>query len=143
MGASWRDTANSSSPATLSNTAGLRQSDCGQQQRRSIGGLPVSRSQGLGLPRPGSLQDTHRGIAEPPRLQHNSPEIITACMDRIGLQYQPANLSISRPELASALSGLRSYIEARPDLWYTIIDEREIEPEWIDETLAPLRFSVR
>jgi hypothetical protein len=38
---------------------------------------------------------------------------------------------------------LRSYIEARPDLWYTIIDEREIEPEWIDEALAPLRFSVR
>ena len=83
------------------------------------------------------------GIYLMSRLQHNSPEIITACMDRIGLQYQPANLGISRPELASALSGLRSYIETRPDLWYTIIDEREIEPEWIDETLAPLRFSVR
>lgn len=75
------------------------------------------------------------------RLQENSPDTITACMDRIGLQYHPVHLGISRPELASALRGLKNYVETRPDLWYTVINKRAVEPEWIERSLAPLAFA--
>lgn len=76
------------------------------------------------------------------RLQQNRVEWITSLLDRIGLRYHPVDLDIDRPTLAESLRNLRRFVRDR-DLWHTIIDEREITDEWIDATLAGLRFASR
>jgi hypothetical protein len=73
------------------------------------------------------------------RLQENGVAEITALMDRIGLRYHPSELGISRPVLRDSLLALKSYTEAA-GLWYSIIQERDIDEAWIEEALAGLRF---
>ena len=75
------------------------------------------------------------------RLQENRHAEIVALMDRLGLAYQPADMEIDRATLAASLANLRSYVEAR-GLWYTVINERPITAQWIDEALAGLRFAT-
>jgi len=43
-------------------------------------------------------------------------------------------------ELAASLLNLRRHGESRPDLWHTVIRERETTSAWIDEALRTLRF---
>lgn len=74
------------------------------------------------------------------RLQEHRHEEAAAFMDAVGLRYQPADLGIRREDLAASLLDLRRYIAGRRDLWFTIINEREITPDWVDAALAPLRF---
>jgi hypothetical protein len=35
---------------------------------------------------------------------------------------------------------VQRYVEGRPDLWYTVINERPITSEWIAEAMATLKF---
>ena len=74
------------------------------------------------------------------RLQENHVEEITEFMNRVGLSYHPAALQIRREDLVASLLGLRAFVESRPSLWYTVINERPIDQAWIDATLKGLYF---
>lgn len=74
------------------------------------------------------------------RLQQNQAERVTAFMDEVGLKYHPAEMAIGRNDLIASLSALREFVSQRPYLWYTVINERAVSPEWIEESLAGLRF---
>lgn len=73
------------------------------------------------------------------RLQDNRPAEITALMDRLGLVYQPRAMQIARTDLTAALANLRAFTQARGH-WYSVIQEREITPEWIAAALGGLEF---
>lgn len=74
------------------------------------------------------------------RFQENGHAGAVEFMDRVGLRYHPADLQIRREDLAAALASLRRYVENRRDLWYTVIQEREIPAAWIEQALGGLRF---
>ena len=74
------------------------------------------------------------------RLQNNRHAEAVAFMETVGLKYQPAELEIRRDDLVASLKNLQSYVVGRRDLWHTIIHERAITPEWIEEALATLKF---
>ena len=74
------------------------------------------------------------------RLQNNRHAEAVAFMDTVGLKYQPVKMDIRREDLVASLLNLRRYVEGRRDLWHTIINERAITPEWIEEALATLKF---
>ena len=61
-------------------------------------------------------------------------------MDAVGLRYQPADLGIGRKDLTASLLNLRHYVEGRRDLWYTVINQRTIEADWVEVALAELEF---
>jgi glycerol-1-phosphate dehydrogenase [NAD(P)+] len=74
------------------------------------------------------------------RLQGNKSEMITEAMEKCGLAYHPASMGLRKSDLTNSLLNLRSYVASRPKLWYTVINDSEISREWIDRTLADLRF---
>jgi len=74
------------------------------------------------------------------RLQDHRHAEAVAFMDTVGLRCQPADLEIRRDDLAASLLNLRKYVDGRRDLWHTVINEREISREWVEETLATLKF---
>jgi glycerol-1-phosphate dehydrogenase [NAD(P)+] len=74
------------------------------------------------------------------RLQENRHDEVVAFMEQVGLRYQPAELGISRPDLAASLLNLRRYVEGRRDLWHTVIQERSISAAWVDSALSRLAF---
>ncbi len=74
------------------------------------------------------------------RLQENRHAEAVAFMEAVGLRHQPADLGIQREDLTASLLNLRNYVQARPDLWYTAIHEREITRPWVDSVLSGLRF---
>lgn len=74
------------------------------------------------------------------RLQENRPEWITGLMDRLGLRYQPAGLGIRSADLVASLEALPGFC-ARRGLWYSVIQEREATPDWIDDALRGLTFA--
>ena len=80
------------------------------------------------------------GIYLMSRLQDNEPTRITEFMDRVGLLYQPAEMDISRMDLEQSLLSLANFVCERPHLWYTVINEREIERSWIQSVLSELKF---
>ena len=74
------------------------------------------------------------------RLQDNRHAEAVAFMDEVGLRYQPADLQLRREDLRASLLNLRHYLSGRRDLWYTVINQREISPAWADSALATLKF---
>lgn len=74
------------------------------------------------------------------RLQENRHAEAVAFMDGVGLQYHPADMGIRREDLQASLMNLRHYLTGRLDLWYTVINERQITRAWVDDALANLRF---
>lgn len=41
---------------------------------------------------------------------------------------------------ADSLLNLRCYVEGRRDLWYTVINQRTIEADWVEAALTRLEF---
>jgi len=80
------------------------------------------------------------GIYIMSRLQQNAPERITQLMDGLDLHYHPAAVDIDRRTLTDSLRTVKQYVRAC-DMWYTVIDDRDITDAWIDETLAHLNFA--
>lgn len=80
------------------------------------------------------------GIYIMSRLQNNDPQRITNMMDEAGLAYQPADLDIKRADLESSLLNLKNYVEQNDHLWYTIINEADIDKTWVAEVLNDLSF---
>ena len=74
------------------------------------------------------------------RLQKNDPLFITKMMDESGLIYHPNSMSISREDLRDSLLSLKSYVKSKDKLWFTIIDDSNIDQEWINENLSDLKF---
>lgn len=81
------------------------------------------------------------GIYLMSRLQQNEAENVTAFMDEVGLKYHPVEMAISREDLTASLLNLRDFVQARPHLWYSVIDEQPITPQWIEASLAELKFA--
>lgn len=75
------------------------------------------------------------------RLQENDAEGITDFMDRVGLRYHPRDLGITRDDLTASLANLRAFIQQRPHLWYTVLNERPITREWIEQAVRGLKFA--
>ena len=75
------------------------------------------------------------------RLQKNNPEFITEMMDKSGLIYHPNSMDIKRQDLKDSLLALKKYVKSKDKLWYTIIDESEINEEWVYENLLNLKFN--
>ncbi|MEQ9379302.1 MAG: iron-containing alcohol dehydrogenase [Pirellulales bacterium] len=80
------------------------------------------------------------GIYLMSRLQENDAERVTEFMNQIGLKYHPADMQISRDDLVKSLSNVKAFVDQRTHLWYTVIDERTITSQWIDDALRGLRF---
>jgi glycerol-1-phosphate dehydrogenase [NAD(P)+] len=74
-------------------------------------------------------------------LQENDPDGIAQLMKEVGLICEPAAMDLSREALESALLNLRSYVEGRPDLWYTVINERPIGSALIEKAVDELEFA--
>ncbi len=80
------------------------------------------------------------GVGLLSRLQENQHAEAVNFMDAVGLCHQPADLDLRREDLVASLLNLRRYVEARRDLWYTVINERVVTPSWVETALATLRF---
>ena len=75
------------------------------------------------------------------RLQKNDPLFITEMMDNSGLIYHPNSMNIKREDLRESLLTLKNYVKSKDKLWFTIIDDSNIDEEWIDENLSDLKFN--
>ena len=79
------------------------------------------------------------GIFLMSRLQQNRAPWITNLMDRLGLPYHPRDLKLTSEDVAGALLTLRA--RTREDQrWWSVIDEREIGPQFVESALAGLHF---
>ena len=74
------------------------------------------------------------------RLQENAPDKMTRFMDEVGLKYHPADMAITGDDLTASLLALREFVGRRSHLWYTVINERPISPQWVEAALSDLRF---
>ena len=75
------------------------------------------------------------------RLQKNDPLFITEMMDNSGLIYHPNSMNIKREDLRESLLTLKKYVKSKEKLWFTIIDDSNIDEEWINENLSYLKFN--
>ena len=75
------------------------------------------------------------------RLQKNDPLFITEMMDNSGLIYHPNSMNIKREDLRESLLTLKNYVKSKDKLWFTIIDDSNIDEEWINENLSVLKFN--
>ena len=75
------------------------------------------------------------------RLQKNDPLFITEMMNNSGLIYHPNSMNIKREDLRESLLTLKNYVKSKDKLWFTIIDDSNIDEEWINENLSDLKFN--
>ena len=61
-------------------------------------------------------------------------------MDESGLIYHPNSMSIKRDDLQDSLLALKNYVKSKDKLWYTVIDDSDINEDWINENLVDLKF---
>lgn len=79
------------------------------------------------------------GIFLMSRLQSNRAEWITGLMNRLGLPCQPRDLKLTPEDVSGALLSLRA--QTRQDQrWWSIIDERDIGPEFAEEAARLLQW---
>ena len=80
------------------------------------------------------------GIYLMSQLQKNRFEWIREVMDRVGLKYHPGDLRISKDDLTESMLNLKNYVNEKPNLWYTVIDDSKITKEWAQTSMAGLKF---
>jgi len=81
------------------------------------------------------------GIYIMSQLQGNNFLFIKNVMDEVQLPYHPSILEIKRDDLLKSLLNLRNYVTSRPKLWYTVINDAEINKEWAEQAIQGLRFA--
>lgn len=81
------------------------------------------------------------GIYLMSQLQGNKFDFIREVMDKVALPYHPQILDISRNDLLESLLNLRNYVESRPKLWYTVINDSDITREWSEQAIHGLQFA--
>lgn len=74
------------------------------------------------------------------RLQENEPDKVTQFMDEVGLKYHPVDMAITRSDLTASLLSLQEFVSQRSHLWYTVINERPLDSQWVEAALSNLRF---
>ena len=62
-------------------------------------------------------------------------------MNNSGLIYHPNSMNIKREDLRESLLTLKNYVKSKDKLWFTIIDDSNIDEEWINENLSDLKFN--
>ena len=62
-------------------------------------------------------------------------------MDNSGLIYHPNSMNIKREDLRESLLTLKNYVKSKDKLWFTIIDDSNIDEQWINENLSDLKFN--
>ncbi|MEY2904933.1 MAG: hypothetical protein RJA52_949, partial [Bacteroidota bacterium] len=80
------------------------------------------------------------GIYLMSRLQQNEFDKVKKIMDTVGLKYHPADLQIKKEDLTAALLNLKNFVESRPQLWFTVINDAKIDEELIKMSLEGLKF---
>ena len=50
-------------------------------------------------------------------------------------------MNIKREDLRESLLTLKNYVKSKDKLWFTIIDDSNIDEEWINENLSDLKFN--
>ena len=80
------------------------------------------------------------GIYLMSRLQKNKFDFITNVMDSVSLDYHPVKMKIERKDLMGSLLNLKDFVKSKEKLWYTIIDDSEIDENWITENIKDLKF---
>jgi len=81
------------------------------------------------------------GIYIMSQLQGNNFLFIKNVMDEVQLPYHPSILEIKRDDLLKSLLNVRNYVTSRPKLWYTVINDAEINKEWAEQAIQGLRFA--
>jgi hypothetical protein len=61
-------------------------------------------------------------------------------MNEVGLPFDPRILEIGKKDLLDSLCNLRTYVESRPKLWYTVINDSAITRQWAEEAIQDLPF---
>ena len=49
-------------------------------------------------------------------------------------------MDIKRDDLKDSLLTLKNYVKSKDKLWYTVIDDSDINEDWISENLVDLKF---
>ncbi len=73
------------------------------------------------------------------QLQGNRPEFITDLMNCLDLPYHPCDLKLTRQDVTESLLTLRAQTRA-DQRWWSIIDVREIGPEFIEAASKHLLY---
>ena len=74
------------------------------------------------------------------RLQNNDPKFITEIMNESGLVYHPFSMNIIKEDLIDSLLNLKNFVKSKDKLWYTVIDDCNIDMEWINQNISELKF---
>ena len=74
------------------------------------------------------------------RLQNNDPKFITQMMNDSGLVYHPYSMNIEKKDLVDSLLNLKNFVGSKEKLWFTVIDDFDIDIEWINENISGLKF---
>ena len=74
------------------------------------------------------------------RLQNNDPKFITQMMNDSGLVYHPYSMNIQKKDLVNSLLNLKKFVRSKDKLWFTVIDDCNINTEWINENIYGLKF---
>jgi len=80
------------------------------------------------------------GIFLMARLQNNKPEQVISMLDELGLDFQPMNLDVSAAHLGASLMDLRYFVERKQGLFYTCINDSNMDEEWAFEMMQGLIF---
>lgn len=81
------------------------------------------------------------GIYVMSQLQENNFEFIKNVMDEVKLPYQPLLLDIKKEDLLNSIVNVKKYVESRPKLWYTVINDSSITHEWAEHAIKDLQFA--
>jgi len=49
-------------------------------------------------------------------------------------------MGLSRAAVEQTLTDLPGYVRGRTDLWYTVLNERDLTRSWVNQALADLTF---
>ena len=80
------------------------------------------------------------GIYLMSQLQGHKFDFIRKVMNDVALPYDPKIMDIRRDDLIAALLNVRNFVEHRPKLWYTVINDSNITREWAEEAVSGLKF---
>jgi glycerol dehydrogenase-like iron-containing ADH family enzyme len=80
------------------------------------------------------------GIYVMSQLQENNFDFIKNVMDEVRLPYQPKILDIKKEDLFDSILNVRKYVQSRPKLWYTVINDSTITKEWAEHAIKDLQF---
>ena len=80
------------------------------------------------------------GIYVMSQLQNNRFDFIRDVMKEVNLPYHPEILGIRRADLIDSIVNVRPFVEKRPKLWYTVINDSSITRDWAEAAVEGLRF---